>query len=89
MCMCIICTVHESRKQDRFPPLSQAVTNFVTYKFGQLPQNEWQMMYDLAKMFLYCFNHWKLETPSVHARSSPTDDNKAYKENYARYGTTC
>ena len=42
-------------------------------------------MYDLAKMFLYCFNHWKLETPSVHARSSPTNDLKTYKENYTRY----
>ena len=61
------------------------MTNFVTYKFGQLPQNEWQRMYDLAKMFLYCFNHWKLETPSVHARSSHTDDLKTYKENYTRF----
>ena len=43
------------------------------------------MMYDLAKMFLYCFNHWKLETPSVHARNSPADDIRAYKENYTRY----
>ena len=43
------------------------------------------MMYDLAKMFLYCFNHWKLETPTVHGRSSPTDDLKTYKENYTRY----
>ena len=55
------------------------------YKFGSLPQADWQMMYDLAKMFLYCLNHWKLETPSVHARSSPTDDQRLYKENYARY----
>ena len=63
----------------------QAVTNFVMYKFGSLKQAEWQTMYDLAKMFLYCFNHWKLETPSIHARSSPTDDQRAYKENHARY----
>ena len=41
-------------------------------------------MYDLAKMFLYCFNHWKLETPTNHAHSSPTDDHKVYKENYTR-----
>ena len=64
----------------------QAVTNFVMYKFGSLKQAEWQTMYDLAKMFLYCFNHWKLETPAIHARSSPTDDQRAYKENHARYG---
>ena len=63
----------------------QAVTNFVMYKFSSLKQAEWQTMYDLAKMFLYCFNHWKLETPSVHARSCPSDDQRAYKENHARY----
>lgn len=63
----------------------QAVTNFVMYKFGSLKQADWQMMYDLAKMFLYCFNHWKLETPSVHARSTPSDNQRNYKENYSRY----
>ena len=62
----------------------QAVTNFVMYKFGSLKQADWQMMYDLAKMFLYCFNHWKLETPSVHARSTPSDNQRNYKENYSR-----
>ena len=55
------------------------------YKFGSLNQSDWQMMYDLAKMFLYCFNHWKLETPSVHVRSTPSDNQRSYKENYARY----
>ncbi len=55
------------------------------YKFGSLKQAEWQMMYDLAKMFLYCFNHWKLETPSVHTKSTPTDDQRFYKENYIRF----
>ena len=55
------------------------------YKFGSLKQADWQMMYDLAKMFLYCFNHWKLETPSVHAHSSASDNQRIYKENYSRY----
>lgn len=59
------------------------------YKFGSLKQAEWQMMYDLAKMFLYCFNHWKLETPSVHALSSSSDDLRLYKENYMRYLLSC
>ena len=67
------------------PSFFQAVTNFVMYKFGSLNQADWQMMYDLAKMFLYCFNHWKLETPSVHARSTPSDNQRNYKENYSRY----
>eukprot|EP00731_Ephydatia_muelleri_P008458 Em0004g796a len=71
------------------PSIAKAITNFVMYKFGSLQQSEWQMMYDLAKMFLYCFNHWKLETPSVHTRSTPSDDQKAYKDNYVRWVCFC
>ncbi|VVD03083.1 unnamed protein product [Leptidea sinapis] len=47
------------------PSIARAITNFVLYKFNSLPQREWQTMYDLAKMFLHCFNHWNFETPSV------------------------
>jgi histone acetyltransferase len=71
------------------PTIAKAITNFVPYKFHGLPQTELQMMYDLAKMFLYCFNHWKLETPTNHAHSSPTDDQKIYKENYTRWICFC
>jgi len=44
-------------------------------------------MYELAKMFLHCVNHWRLETPSNHAKSvssSDTNAANAYKENYTR-----
>lgn len=47
------------------PSIAKAITNFVLYKFNQLAQREWQTMYDLAKMFLHCFNHWNFETPSA------------------------
>ena len=62
--------------------LSQGVTNFVRNKFSHMAQKEWQTMYDLAKMFLHCLNHWKLETPS--ARQEHTDDVAIYKVNYTR-----
>ena len=42
-------------------------------------------MYDLAKMFLHCLNHWKLETPTVRKQRAQTDDVAAYKVNYTRY----
>ena len=64
--------------------LSQGVTNFVRNKFSHMAQKEWQTMYDLAKMFLHCLNHWKLETPS--ARQEHTDDVAIYKVNYTRWG---
>lgn len=63
---------------------SQAVLNFVLYKFGHLPQREWQIMHDLAKMFLHCVNHWKLETPTAKKQHSQGEDLAAYKMNYTR-----
>ena len=65
--------------------LFQGVTNFVLYKFGHLAQRDWQTMYDLAKMFLHCLNHWKLETPTSRQTHSGTDDIATYKVNYTRY----
>ena len=61
----------------------QGVTNFVLYKFGHLAQKEWQTMYDLAKMFLHCLNHWKLETPT-RRQHTQSDDVSVYKVNYTR-----
>jgi histone acetyltransferase len=60
------------------------VTNFVLYKFGNLNMTEWQTMYDLAKMFLHCLNHWKLETPTSRAGRYGNSDIKEYKVNYTR-----
>ncbi|XP_033111742.1 histone acetyltransferase KAT2A-like [Anneissia japonica] len=67
------------------PSVAKGITNFVQYKFGHLPQKEWQTMYDLAKMFLHCFNHWRLETPTVRKERSQLDDVSTYKVNYTRW----
>ena len=64
----------------------QGVTNFVMHKFGHLNPKEWQTMYDLAKMFLHCLNHWKLETPTSRASRYGHGDIKDYKINYTRWG---
>ncbi|XP_072037931.1 histone acetyltransferase KAT2A-like isoform X2 [Amphiura filiformis] len=71
------------------PSIAKGVTNFVVYKFGHLPQKDWQTMYDLAKMFLHCLNHWKLETPTVRKQRAQTDDVAAYKVNYTRWLCYC
>ncbi|XP_077978636.1 histone acetyltransferase KAT2A-like [Glandiceps talaboti] len=71
------------------PSIAKGVTNFVLYKFGHLPQKEWQTMYDLAKMFLHCLNHWKLETPTVRKQRSQSDDVSQYKVNYTRWLCYC
>ena len=68
----------------RFYTIFQGVTNFVLYKFGHLAQREWQTMYDLAKMFLHCLNHWKLETPTSRQQHAGAEDISPYKVNYTR-----
>ena len=45
--------------------------------------------YDLAKMFLHCLNHWKLETPTARKQTMTSDDISAYKVNYTRWLCYC
>ena len=61
------------------PSIAKGITNFVLYKFGHLPQKDWQTMYDLAKMFLHCLNHWKLEPPAARRQVMSQDEISAYK----------
>ena len=67
------------------PSIAKGVTNFVLFKFGHLPQKDWQTMYDLAKMFLHCLNHWKLETPTARKQLMSSDDISAYKVSVYKY----
>ena len=69
------------------PSIAKGVTNFVLFKFGHLPQKDWQTMYDLAKMFLHCLNHWKLETPTARKQLMSSDDISAYKVSTSLYDT--
>ena len=43
------------------------------------------MMSDLAKMFLHCLNHWRLETPSARRAHTTPEESSAYKVNYTRW----
>lgn len=42
------------------------------------------MMYELAKMFLHCLNHWNFETPSARRQVVSSEEVSAYKVNYTR-----
>nr|KAG5695104.1 hypothetical protein BaRGS_015080 [Batillaria attramentaria] len=46
-------------------------------------------MYDLAKMFLHCLNHWKLETPTSRSQRAGAEDVAGYKVNYTRWLCYC
>lgn len=56
----------------------------MVFKFGTLAQKEWQTMYDLAKMFLHCLNHWKLWPPASRGQQLDEKDENDYKLNYTR-----
>ncbi|GFO12454.1 histone acetyltransferase [Plakobranchus ocellatus] len=71
------------------PSIAKGVTNFVVYKFGTLAQKEWQTMYDLAKMFLHCLNHWKLWPPASRGQALDDNDENDYKLNYTRWLCFC
>ena len=71
------------------PSIAKGVTNFVLYKFNHLPPKDWSTMYDLAKMFLHCLNHWKLETPNARKQTMTAEELKAYKVNYPRWLCYC
>ena len=42
-------------------------------------------MCDLAKMFVHCLNHWKLETPTVWKQHYPQADIAVYRMSYTRF----
>ena len=54
-------------------------------KFNHLPPKEWHMMYNLAKMFLHCLNHWKLETPTTRKQQMSVEEVAAYKVSCAYF----
>lgn len=71
------------------PNISKGVANFVIYKFGHLPQKEFQIMHDLARSFLAFLNQETLETPSARKARAPFEDHQEYKMNYTRWLCFC
>lgn len=71
------------------PSISKGVANFVIYKFGHLPQKEFQIMNDLARLFLSFLNQETLETPTAHKARTAYEDQQDYKMNYTRWLCFC
>lgn len=71
------------------PSISKAVTNFVMYKYAHLSAGELQIMYEVAKTFLHCLNHWKFEAPGCRSRDLSHEDASNYKINYTRWLVFC
>ncbi|XP_012217718.1 histone acetyltransferase KAT2A-like isoform X2 [Linepithema humile] len=71
------------------PNIAKAVMNFVLHKFSHSPPREWQVMYDMAKMFLHCLNHWNFDAPSIRRTTIGAEEAPAYKINYTRWLVFC
>ncbi|EFX74096.1 hypothetical protein DAPPUDRAFT_307456 [Daphnia pulex] len=69
--------------------ISKGVTNFVMFKYSQQIPKEFQKMCDLAKMFIHCLNHWKLETPTQWKQHYPQADLSVYRISYTRWLCYC
>jgi histone acetyltransferase len=50
------------------PSIVKAVLNFLFCKYGKSSESELQNMYETSKLFLYCLNLWKFETPTSFIR---------------------
>ena len=74
-----IVSCHQGNPPFEKPTIAKGISNFVSYKFGHLPQNDWQTMFELSKLFLHCLNFWKLETPSSIKLTMPVEDVSSYK----------
>jgi histone acetyltransferase len=48
--------------------ICRGVLNFLLYKYGKSSDLELQCMFEASKLFLYCLNIWKFETPTSFYR---------------------
>ncbi|XP_017768696.1 PREDICTED: histone acetyltransferase KAT2B-like [Nicrophorus vespilloides] len=71
------------------PSIYKAVTNLVVFKFAHLTQQEWNTMYELAKIFLHCLNTWDFPLPSSQRHVLSRDEASLYEESYTRWFVFC
>lgn len=68
------------------PSIHKAISNFVYFKYGR--QSEFQLMKEVARTFLHCFNNWDFEAPGQRDDLS-YEEASAYKINYTRWLMFC
>lgn len=70
------------------PSIHKAVTNFVMSKFAHLTQQEWNIMHELARLFLLGLNTTDLPQPHMQRYGTPQEE-MAYKIAYKRWFVFC
>jgi len=67
---------HLGRPPFEEPSITKALINFLFCKYGKSGDLELQHMFEACKLFLYCLNMWKFETPTMFARRQTNKDNQ-------------
>lgn len=70
------------------PSITKSVLNFIFSKYEKSGELELQNMFEASKLFLYCFNMWKFESPSIFSKRHLFESQKKlalYKLNYTRW----
>jgi histone acetyltransferase len=50
------------------PSITKAIINFLFSKYGKSGDTELKNMLEVTKLFLYCLNMWKFETPTSFSK---------------------
>lgn len=50
------------------PSITKGIINFLFCKYGKSGDLELQYMFEASKLFLYCLNMWKFESPAVFSK---------------------
>lgn len=59
---------HLGRPPFEEPSVTKCIINFLFSKFGKAGDHELKNMLEVTKLFLYCMNMWKFETPNAYAK---------------------
>ncbi len=62
------------------PSITKALNNFLFCKYGKAGDLELQHMFEACKLFLYCLNMWKFETPTMFARRQAQNKGKLFEQ---------
>jgi histone acetyltransferase len=62
------------------PSITRAIVNFLFVKYGKSGDSELKTMLEVTKLFLYCLNMWKFETPTSFSKRITDGTNRLFAE---------
>jgi hypothetical protein len=62
------------------PSITRAIINFLFLKYGKSGDSELKSMLEVTKLFLYCLNMWKFETPTSFSKRIADSTSRLFNE---------